>query len=157
MSAGDNCRELEFVVENLAVLREAGMFERAFLAAFTGTRTNNLHWRLDELASLFRCCDRDRLRAAGDPLPGPGPFTLYRGVAGRGARRRLRGFSWTDDVEQARWFATRFQLAHPAVVEITVDESAVLASVNDRQEREFVIGLPPDAAIRRVWPGTIRA
>jgi len=44
----------------------------------------------------FFQADRARLRALGDALPGPGPFTLFRGVAGRGAKRRVRGLSWIN-------------------------------------------------------------
>jgi len=135
------------------VLREAGLYERALLTAFVDTRTNNSHWPLDRLRLFFACCDRERLRAAGDPLPGPGPFVLYRGVAGQGARRRLRGLSWSGDLERARWFANRLSLPRPAVLEVTAEESAILAYVKDRKEQEFVVDLPPTVRPVRVWPG----
>jgi hypothetical protein len=151
MSAGDNCHALDVVADNVDVLRNAGLYERALLDAFVGTRTNHSHWPFDVLMSLFACCDRERLRAAGGPLPGTGPFVLYRGVAGHGARRRLRGLSWTTDPERARWFALRVFLPHPAVIRVTVDASAVLAYVNDREEREFVVALPPTVQPVRVW------
>jgi hypothetical protein len=145
---------LAFVVDNLALLRDRGLYERALLEAFIGTRTNNSHWPHAKLAALFGRCDRDRLRAAGAPLPGPGPFTLYRGVAGHGPRRRPCGFSWSDDSERARWFATRFALAQAAVLRVTVEEPAVLAYVNARNEHEFLVALPPNARPVRVWPAT---
>jgi hypothetical protein len=89
---------------------------------------------------MFRVADRARLRAAGDPLPEP-PFTLYRGVAGRGPARRVRGFSWTASRERGPWFADRFtSLLHdPAVYTITVGEESILAYVNERQEEEFIV------------------
>jgi hypothetical protein len=151
LSAGNNARELQLVFENIGPLKQRGCYERAVLTAFTATRTTNVHWHPDLLGLLFRCCDRDRLRAAGDPLPGPGPFTVYRGVAGRGVLRRLRGVSWTDDFEKALWFAQRYDLPHPAVLRVTIDASAVLAYVNARQEREFLVALPADMRPVRVW------
>jgi hypothetical protein len=152
LSVGDNCRVMQFVWDNQVVLREAGLYEQVLLEAFVGTRTNHSDWPLDVLTFLFAGCDRDKLRAAGDPLPGPGPFVLYRGIAGHGPRRRRRGLSWTEDAERAQWFATRFSLAHPMVLRVIVDETAVLAYVNDRQEREFVVVLPSTVQPVRVWP-----
>src|SRR5262249_45965684 len=76
LSVGDNCRAMQFVWDNQAVLRDAGLYEQILLEAFTGTRTNHSDWSLGALTFLFAGCDRDKLRAAGDSLPGPGPFTL---------------------------------------------------------------------------------
>ena len=95
---------------------------------------------------LFRVADRARLRALAPP-PGPGPFTLYRGVAGQAPRRRIRGFSWTDDPERAWWFARWLQLGNPAVYRTMVQAEAVLAFIGDREEREFVI-FPPSKVTR---------
>ncbi len=88
--------------------------------------------------------DRERLRAAEGPLPGPGPFTVYRGVAGRGRQRNVRGFSWTGTLDLARWFAGRAayvfsRLADPTVFVLTVPVDAVLFYTNDRQEDEYVL------------------
>src|SRR6266511_1909234 len=96
----DNMRGLDLVTDNLRVLKSRGIYEEALLHAFSMPRTNNASFPLDYLRALFlHLADRDRLRAAGDPLPGPGPFTLYRGVSGRGAARRIRGLSWTADLD----------------------------------------------------------
>jgi len=97
----------------------------------------------------FFQADRARLRALGDALPGPGPFTLFRGVAGRGAKRRVRGLSWTDDVTRARWFAQRHasRLGLPAVYRTVASHEDVFAFLNAREEREFVI-LPPRKVVR---------
>jgi hypothetical protein len=147
--------DLGIIANNREVFTAAGIYEPAFLEAFTGAEVNHSDWPLATLDVFFRCCDRDRLRAAGDPLPGPGPFTLYRGIAGCGPRRRPRGFSWTADFERAKWFATRLELldiGNPAVLQVTVDEDAVLAYVNERKEQEFVVALPPAVQPGRVWP-----
>jgi len=65
-------------------------------------------------------------------------------MAGWGASRRVRGLSWTDDLERARWFADRYasQLGEPAVYRTITSAEDVLAFLNVRKEREFVI-LPP--------------
>ncbi len=144
---GDNLYSLDLVCFNAPVLKELGVYEPALLHAITATRTNNRRWPLRELKAMFDQADRERLRAAGSPLPSPGPFTLYRGVAGRGAARRVRGFSWTSSFERAAWFARRFgSLLHdPTVYRVTVSEEAVLVYDNGRSEEEFIVSLPPTA------------
>ncbi len=92
----------------------------------------------DCLRYLFEMCDRNNLRAAGDPLPGFGPFVMYRGIAGIGRQRRPRGLSWTSSLECARWFAERSGLqglANTAVVTITVPDEDVLAYTNSPRVR----------------------
>ena len=78
---------------------------------------------------------RDRGRAPSS--------VAWRGVAGLGARRRVRGFSWTADQDKAKWFADRsgrFGLANPAVASTTIRrEQDVLAYANRRQEQEYII------------------
>ena len=151
--AASNEDSLHLVWRNVAPLRARGLYEAALLEAYAATRTNNRQWPVRVLSELFACADRTRLRVCGDPLPGAGPFTLYRGVAGRGRARRVRGLSWTDDLVQARWYADRsglLSLADPAVLQTTVEEAAVLAYVNARKEREFLVLLPPVARIVRV-------
>lgn len=95
--------------------------------------------------------------------PDRAPFTLYRGVAGIGARRRPRGLSWTASFDCAAWFARRYSLPK-AVLRIDVEASDVLAYLTGRGEEEFVIALPPgkrpaiqtrDRAGRR-WQGRLR-
>jgi hypothetical protein len=129
---------LALVHDNLFALHERGIYEACLLHAFTGGRTSN--WRYSPSVSglLFRLADRDKLRAAADPLPGPGPFTLYRGVAGVGRERRERGFSWTRSLDVACWFATRFMLPDPAVYTARVTARGVAAYVNARDEDEFI-------------------
>ncbi len=146
---------LDLVYFNMTELQARGLYERALLDAFIDTRTNNRHWPLRELMGMFEIADRERLRAAGDPLPGPGPFTIYRGVAGRGRARRVRGLSWTRSLERAQWFADRgpwFGLKDPAVFRVTVEANDVLAYCNGsyREEEEFIVLLPESARPIRV-------
>jgi hypothetical protein len=148
------------VAHNLVRLREAGLYEAALLEAYAATRVNNAHHLEAFLKSLFRYGDRRRFREAGDPLPGPGPFTLYRGVAGGGEKRRERGLSWTLDLDAAWWFAYWFHLqkredapANPAVVSITVGEPDVIAYAKDcgKNDQDFIV-LVPDTAILQAMP-----
>ncbi|QDT55502.1 hypothetical protein Pan44_35460 [Caulifigura coniformis] len=131
--------DLRFVWINAPLLKHRGMYEQVLLHAYTGAKGNWSHWSICCIERLFNIADRDRLRAAGNPLPSEGPFTLYRGVSGVGQRRRLRGFSWTDSVDVARWFANRFPgiLKHPAVLKATVAANEVFAFING-SEREFI-------------------
>jgi hypothetical protein len=148
-SAG-NEHSLRLVYWNLDTLKTLGLFEPALLHAFTASRTNNCRWPLPELRYLFEKADRAQLTAASDPLPGDGPFTIYRGVAGRGSGRRIRGFSWTASLDQAQWFADRagkWGLHDPAVHRVTVNEADVLAYVGShRNEDEFIV--MPSAAMK---------
>jgi len=103
---------------------------------------------------LLEHADRDGLRAAGAPLPGPGPFTLYRGVHDPGPARKIRGLHWTSSPSTAARFATRFAEwgdAHdPAVFVVRVAASAVLAYVTDRGEDDYLVVLLPDVRPRRL-------
>jgi len=154
LSYASNMDSFHLVFYNQDHLIARGIFEAALLYAVTMPRVNNHHVPPWALACLFRRADRNRLRAAGDPLPGPGPFTLYRGVAGRGAARRVRGYSWTASFEKAKWFAQRLAsiLADPTVFRVEAPESWVLAYDNGGNEQEFLLDLPHKAKAVRMWP-----
>lgn len=145
---------MAYVGENMVELKEAGLYEEYLLQAYTGATTNFARWEQWILNWLFERADRDKLLKAGDPLPGPGPFTLYRGVAGHGAFRKVRGISWTEDFEKALWFAQRFKiiLDKPMVYETVVQREQILAYSNSRGEKEFLCLLPSNQKLRRVWP-----
>jgi hypothetical protein len=138
---------LWIVEANVKPLKSRGIYEKALLDAFTGTRTNNAQFPLGRMRWLFELADPDQLRKVGDPLPGAGPFTLYRGVSGRGRARRVRGFSWTADLDMACWFACREWIGDdairpapdPAVVRGVFAAQDVLFYVNERDEQEFVV------------------
>jgi hypothetical protein len=140
---------LDLVYWNISTLQSLGIYEVTLLHAFTATRTNNRKWPIHELRYLFEAADRARLKAAGDPLAGSGPFTIYRGVAGRGPARCVRGFSWSVSLDRAHWFASRLRHLHdPAVYQLRVDESSVLAYTNSRKEDDFII--MPSASMKPV-------
>jgi hypothetical protein len=104
LAYASNENGLALVLHNTERLIEQGLYEGALLWGFTSSRVNNYRW-FTKLADMFHRADRTRLRQVGDVLPGNGPFTLYRGVAGNGRARRMRGFSWTEDLQVAKWFA----------------------------------------------------
>lgn len=149
----DNMAGLEIVWRNRDLLRSLGIFEAALLWAYCGPRTNTHHVPAYYIAEMFRIADRNRLREAGSPLPAPGPFTLFRGVAGHGPTRRLRGLSWTSDRAVAEWFVSRARLwglKDPAVFRAVVPERHVLAHITDREESEFLVLMPPAYPVERV-------
>ena len=127
---------------NFEHFQQLGLCEQALLYAFTATRTNK-HGPEDELAIMFHRADRKRLRDAGQPFPGTGPFTLYRGVAGNGRYRKVYGYSWTPSLEAAQWFASRaeacYSLPNPDVYRIMATADDVLAYINDGQQEEFIV------------------
>jgi hypothetical protein len=140
-----NTASLSLVMMNARTLLDRGLYEPALLHALTASRTNNAKFPAQSLAYLVSLADRGKLRAAGEPLPGSGPFTVYRGVAGRSTARRVRGLSWTFSLPIAAWFANRgatvFGLSDPVVYRLTVPEPWVLAYVNEshRHEEELFV------------------
>jgi hypothetical protein len=107
------------------------------------TRTNN-YWHYGDIRHMLTDADKERFRAAGDPLPSAGPFKLYRGVAGLRGHRAIGGYSWTSSIDVAAWFANRFSamLPDPAVYTLWVPEEYVMAYTDGRQEQEFIVQLP---------------
>jgi len=139
-----NESHIRFILGNIGQLKDRGLYEKALLHAYTSTRTNHSCWGLKTLRLLFRIADIEKLRKTGDPIPNQDTFTLYRGVSGVGKERRVNGFSWTESPHIAAWFAMRFSssLPDPAVFTVTVPHDSVMACINDRNEREYLISLP---------------
>lgn len=92
-----------------------------------------------EWLELFRCAGYTRAMEDGPGRRWPRPRkprTLYRGAD---EANRL-GWSWTDKIETARWFANRPQWKTPGRVwTITVDPRWLLARIDTRKESEYVI------------------
>ncbi len=149
----ENTAELVFVCDNLLWLKALGKYEHALLNAYIDTRLNFSRWPLSQLRNLFHLADRPALLAAGDPLPGPGPFVVFRGVAGRGAKRHLRGISWTADRDKAIWFAKRFAVTGiegPTVFQTEIEAARVYAYTNGRSEQEFLCDVE-GCKLLKVW------
>jgi hypothetical protein len=138
MVYAENHNALALVFDNLRALKDRGIYEQALLDAWIGDRVNHSHWPDGVVAYLSQQADPAKLRAAGDPVPGC-PIVVYRGISGHGRRRRKLGWSWIDSPDVACWFALRLRLANPAIPTATVEPREILAWVNDRQEREFVV------------------
>ncbi|MDX1962858.1 MAG: hypothetical protein SFX18_06885 [Pirellulales bacterium] len=134
-----NHHNLDFVYRNIRPLWQQGMYETALIDALVAPRTNNSSFTLGMKLWMLELGGREKLLAAGDALPPGETFTLYRGVAGTTRERQVRGVSWTDDLETAKWFAGRFPyLANPAVYETTVTPAEIYCFINDREEREYI-------------------
>jgi len=150
--------QIELVSDNLAMLRSRGIYEEALLLALTAPERSLRHVPLSRLRKLLRVADRRRLRAAGMPIPGRGPYVLYRGVAGEPEWvRRERGISWTSKREIAAWFARRSpDLKDPAVYQVTVEKKSVLAYWNERGEDEYLVDLPRNLTLHRLPWGPVQ-
>lgn len=130
---------LMFWLLNARLLRQLGLYEAGLVDAYISHNMNNHQYPLWMLREWFRHAERAKLRTAGDPLPGPGPYRLYRGVAGTGPARCVRGISWTLDQARADWFARRWGFTDPAVYAVTIPERRVLVYVNVRHEQEMLV------------------
>jgi hypothetical protein len=142
---------LALVADTWPELKTLGLYEVCLLHALTTGRTSYWHWKLADLHLLVMVADQVRLRAAGEPLPEQPSYVLYRGVAGKGRARHIRGLSWTASLEQAWWFARRWPfLPDPAVYMVHVPAAHVWTYINRRQEDEYVLLLPPRFPVRRM-------
>lgn len=133
MSAAE--RDCIFFMENMFLLKRRGMYETALVDAYTSTDTI---WSYRDLEFLFGYADRNKLRAAGDPIP-DGKLTLYRGVSGLLGKRKVSGMSWTRSLELARWFANWRNTPNPTVYETVASTDDVYFYTNGREEQEFVL------------------
>ena len=149
---------LNFVIRNVDPLLKQGIYEETLFCAYTDCRINWCHISPSWMDHLFSLAKRDRLLEMGDPLPHSGPFIIYRGVAGVGAKRRKRGISWTASFEKAKWFATRLSeffeipLEKPMVYMAEVPKEKVYVYTNERDEQEFLCNIPKDLKLKKVWP-----
>lgn len=137
----DNTQGLPCVLDNVHVFKAKGMYEKALVSAYVGTRTNWAHFPLSVIEWAFNQGDRIKLRDAGNPFPPGDSFVLYRGASGRHPFRKVSGMSWTSDLDKAIWFATRYEIASadPAVYKTTVHPDEVYCYVNDRSEQDFIL------------------
>jgi hypothetical protein len=130
---------LSLVVRNAGPLAAHGLYEPALVRAFR--QGVSVHWTGPTLQWLFALGDPDRLRAQGDPLPGAGPFDVYRG-GGHG-----HGLSWSSDPVLAALFAAKSET--PAI------RRATLAATDVRvyfASAAVGVGLEgPNRRVRRSW------
>jgi len=141
MALLDNTVCLPFVCRWWREFQQRGILERALVYALTSSRLNNFSMEPATLERLLAVeCDRKKLMAGGTKLPGGGPFTVYRGVSGHSAQRRIRGLSWTGSLDVACWFAMRYAetLPDPGVYKATVGRNEIFFFTDDRKECEFV-------------------
>jgi hypothetical protein len=134
---------LQLVFKNEMAFQRAGCYEPALVEAYTGGKTSQADFSSRLLELLFLRANRTRLLQVGSALPGEAPFTIYRGVAGSGKQRRVRGFSWSASKMVAAWFAWYFGkiFGNPALYTVTVSLNEVLFYTNERHEEEFVVML----------------
>ena len=105
MAGYDTHTEIDLVCLNATALKQRGMYESALIEAYIGCKIDHRRHGTAFLEMLFRFGNRDNLRSRGQPLPGPGPFRIVRGV--QKASKRVRGLSWTTDIDIACWYAMR--------------------------------------------------
>lgn len=154
MMSMSNTLALDFVWWNSGVLKKHGKLAPALLEAWTGTRVNFSQYNVFDLQLLFMEAGREEMLRVCNKLPHNGPFELYRGVNGNTIRRKVKGLSWTDDFEKAKWFAKRYKdilTGKPAVFKITAPIEWVWGYYTDRNESEFILLLPPDAKPKCIW------
>lgn len=91
-----------------------------------------------EFVKIFRRADKTLLMDEDEQKlysALPEKITVYRGIRGRGT---LKALSWTTDIEQAEWFAKRWD-KKGRVYSATVRKEDVLAYFCSRNEAEVVV------------------
>jgi hypothetical protein len=141
-------------------LKWHGLYERYLLCLYGDMGCGELS--PTQVKAAFAKANRKRLLVAGDPIPvKKKTVTLFRGVSGKGEIRNIRGMSWTDDLNIACHFATRWSRSRnpetwdwardPAVFRVTVSMKNVLCYMDGRKgEREYVLDaakLPESARV----------
>jgi hypothetical protein len=101
---------------------------------------------------MLNIADRKKLQSMGDPLPeNKDTYTLYRGIAGKGAARRKYGHSWTGTLETAIWFAQRLYFDKPVVYKADVPKDCICFYTNERDEDEYVCLTPKELKLVIFW------
>lgn len=91
-----------------------------------------------EFVKIFRMADKSLLMNDEERrlyLALPDEMTVYRGIRGRGS---LKALSWTTDIEQAEWFAKRWD-KKGKVYSAMIRKEDVLAMFTSRGEAEVVV------------------
>jgi hypothetical protein len=141
-----------FVVDNYKPLQDMEIFEEAFFETFIKAKTNNSNIPWSVISDLLKMADREKLMSKGDPLPEKkDTYTLYRGIAGKGAARRKYGQSWTGTFDKAKWFAKRLSLEKPMVYKAIVPKDCICFYTNVRNEDEYVCLIPDKLKLVEVW------
>jgi hypothetical protein len=141
---------LHFLLANVRYLQKQDLYEATLVDIYKEPTSNLRHVPRAILIGLFRLADPKRLSWIEHARPEPPPTTLYRGVAGRGRARRVRGLSWTSALGCACWFALRYRQPDPAVFAIPFAPCQVVMYLGDRSEDEYVTLVPKAQRLRRV-------
>jgi hypothetical protein len=141
---------LDFLLANLRYLKKQDLYEATLVDVYQEPASNLRHVPRDIFLRLFLLADPKQLGWIEHARPDPPPTTLYRGVAGRGRARRLRGLSWTSSLECACWFALRYEQPDPAVFRIPFAPRQVVMYLDGRNEDEYVTIVPKAQRLTRV-------
>jgi hypothetical protein len=126
-------------------LKWHGLYERYLLRAWREANKGDI--TSQEFLEFLSKANREKFRAAGDPVPAKGStILLWRGVSGDG---KAHGVSWTDDVNIACVFAMHYSTypgkeaarwaRNPRLYSTEVPIDDVLCYTNARGEREYLV------------------
>lgn len=129
-------KAVSYVHRHRELLQSIGQLEPALVDAFTRHNFNNAG-EIAELKEIFTMCDREKLAAAGDPIPAGESFTLFRGCGLYKGEWDIKAWSWTGNDEVAEQFAERYD--GMVFTEEDFPRKGVLFYSNVRNEDEYVI------------------
>lgn len=93
---------------------------------------------ISESIKMFKKCKKEDLMCEEDLnyyKSLPDQLTVYRGVA----QGRVKiGLSWTDDLDQAKWFQHRFGEEN-TLLQLNVQKKDIIAYFNTRNEKEILL------------------
>ena len=158
----DSNHVLDLVLDSWPVLHKAGLLEEGFVEAWGTQKWGCPNWTPAFCRTIFAKFDRGTMLRAGDPLPPGDSFIVYRGVAGIGAKRRVRGYSWSAEEGIAKLFAElrakRFGLPNPSVYSAVIQKEDILTYIDgsNKDEREFLLLPHKLSKLRRVGDSQFR-
>lgn len=136
-------RAFDFILRNVAALRDLGVLEEAWLDAYI-FQSHFADHGLEIVKAVFDACDRSRLQTmkpidAAISIAKSGRVSLFRGCAGP---VHHMGMSWTSSLDKAIWYAAPkaayYDQANLAVYATTVALDAIYCRL-DRNEEEFIV------------------
>lgn len=93
---------------------------------------------INELLELFKNSNKNLLMNTKEKMKLkllPDEVTIYRGTH---KKNNFKALSWTEDYEQALWFAKRFD-NNGYVLQATIKKEDVLAYFEERNEKELIV------------------
>jgi hypothetical protein len=134
---------ISFIIQNYIALKALGVLEAAWLDAYVHA-SNFSTWPFETIKSVFKSCDKNKLRSLKpiDEMLGRltnGRITVFRGCAGP---LHNMGMSWIQSLDKAIWYAARHvelcDLKNPVVYVATISLDEIYCQL-DHYDADLIV------------------